>query len=215
MNKQIDLSKLSATELEAELKRRQQEAEKAERAKKLAFLKDKDDFLFATVSKFQSVRNELKDLKHVTISEINKLYNRMFEINGKEPKEQKSISLKSECGNYKVTAVRQEKFEFTDEAIVHITAIKEFLKSKFEQRNKGLYELLDSILMKNGKGDYDPKLLAKAKRKVQQLGYDELTKHFDKLQDCLTVSGTALYCHAFKRDDNGKWQNIVVNFSSL
>ena len=139
----------------------------------------------------------------------------MFEINGKEPKNQKSISLKSECGKYKVTAVRQEKFEFTDEAIVHIAAIKDFLKSKFENRNKGLYELLDSILMKNGKGDYDPKLLAKARRKVISLGYDELTDHFTKLQDCLTVTGTALYCHAFKKDDNDKWKNIVIQFSNL
>lgn len=211
----IDLSKLSAKELQAELERRTK-AEKAElQAKKNAYLKDKDDFLFATIRKFKSVQNELKELKAVTISEVNKLYQRMYEINGATPKEQKLISQKSECGNYKVTAERKEKFEFTDEADVHIDAIKEILKNKFQDRNKGMYEFMDSILMKNGKGDYDPKLLSRAKQKAKKLGYQDLIDELQKLQDCQLVVGTAMYCRAYYKDDKGKWKDIVMQFSSL
>jgi len=136
-------------------------------------------------------------------------------VQGKEPKEQKSITQKSECGNFKVVAERQDRMEFTDEAQVHIEAIQDFLKSKFETRNKGLYNFLDSILMKNGKGDYDPKLLAKSKREATKLGYEELISHLDKLQDCQVVTGTAMYCRAYYKDEKGKWKDIVMQFSSL
>lgn len=211
----IDLSKLSAKELQEELEKRTK-AEKAEfQAKKNAYLKDKDDFLLVTVRKFKSVQNELKELKAITISEVNKLYQRMYEINGATPKEQKNISQKSECGNYKVTAERKDRFEFTDEADVYIDAIKEILKNKFEGRNKGMYEFMDSILMKNGKGDYDPNLLSRAKQKAKKLGYQDLIEELQKLQDCQRVTGTALYCRAYYKNDKGAWKDIVMQFSSL
>jgi len=211
----VDISKLSARELKEELAKREQLEKDELNAKRNAYLKDKDDFLFATISKFKSVQNELRELKEVTITEVNKLYKRMYEINNQEPKEQKNITQKSECGRYKVTAERKDRFEFTDEADVHIDAIKEILKKKFQDRNKGMYEFMDSILMKNGKGDYDPNLLSRAKQKAKKLGYQDLIEELQKLQDCQRVTGTALYCRAYVKDDSGKWKDIVVQFSSL
>ena len=138
----------------------------------------------------------------------------MYEVNGKEVKEQKNITQKSECGMFKVTAERKERFAFTDEADVHIDSIREILKAKFEGRNKGMYQFLDSILMKNGKGDYDPNLLSKAKQQANKLGYQDLMDELDKLQSCQTITGTALYCRAYFKTDSG-WKDIVMQFSAL
>jgi hypothetical protein len=211
----INLKSLTAEELQAEITRREKEAQDVYKKKKSDYLADKNTFLEETLSRFQEVRAELIDLKEVTISQINNLYDRMYELHDKKPKKQKTITQKSECGNYKVTAERKEKFEFTEEADVHIGIIREILKSKFEKRNRGLYELLDSILMKNGKGDYDPNLLAKARKKANELGYPELIEQFQKLQDCQRVTGTALYCRAYHKDEKGAWKDVVIQFSTL
>lgn len=211
----LDLSTLSEEDLAAELKRREQAKKAAAKKAKTDFENDKQSFLTHSVSKFEHLNRELAELKQFTILEANKLYDRMFEVEGKEPKDTKSFTLKDDVLGLKVTVDRQERFTFTDEAIVHINAIKDIFREKFANRNQGFYQILDGILMKNTKGDYDPKLLAKARQQVKKLGDDALIAEFDKLEDCQRVVGTSLYARAYKKDENGKYKDIVLQFSSL
>lgn len=176
---------------------------------------DKNDYCHHTASKFRQLQAELKSLKEYTIVEANKLYDRMYQINGKEPKPTNSFSLKNSQDNVKVTVDRQERFEFTEEAMVHISAIKEIFKEKFAQRNKGLYEILDGLLIKGKQGEYDPKLLAKARQQIRKLGDENLIAEFDKLDGCQRVTGTAMYCRLYIKDDRNKWQDVSLQFSSL
>lgn len=211
----IDLTKLSAKELKAELERREQ-AEKKEQQKAVAdYELDKEAYLQHQASKFQQLHNELKELKEYSIAEANKLYERMYKIKGKEPKEVNSFTLKNNADTIKVTVDRQERFEFTDEAMVHINAIRDIFKNKFAERNKGLYSILDGLLIKNSKMEYDPKLLAKARRQVRELGDQNLIDEFDKLDECQKVTGSSLYCRLHVRDDKGKWKDVSLQFSSL
>lgn len=210
-----DLSKLSAAELKAELEKREKETKAKDEAERKAYEKDNEDFLSQTMSKFQQLRSELKELKEYTIKEANKLYHRMYEINDKEAPEVNTFSRISNDQKLKITVDRQDKMKFTDEASVHINAIKDIFKDKFEDRNKGMYKILDGLLIKGSKGEYDPKLLAKARRQVRELGDENLIAEFDKLDGCQIVEGTSLYCRAYIKNEHGKWEDVSLNFSSL
>lgn len=215
MSETIDLTKLSKEDLAAEIKRRDEAEQKKQRKAKDEFRADNDAFVKDTVAKFNQLHDTLKQLKDTTILRANELYVRMYELEGKEPKEQKSFSRISEDGQLKITVDRQERFAFTDEAEVHIQAIRDIFKNKFQDRHKGFYNILDGILMKGNKGDYDPRLLAKARKQVRELNDDELIKQFDKLDECQRVDGTSLYARAYQKNEHGKWKDIVINFSSL
>lgn len=209
------ISEMSKAEIKAYLEN-QEKAEKAEKQKaKKQYEADKKDFLTHSESKFQQLHNELKELKEYTIAEANKLYERMYKINGKEPKEVNSFSLKNQDDTVKVTVDRQERFEFTEEAMVHINAIRDIFKNKFAERNKGLYNILDGLLIKNSKMEYDPKLLAKARKQVRELGDDNLIAEFDKLDECQRVTGSSMYCRLHIRDDKKQWKDVSLQFSSL
>lgn len=210
----MDLSKLTAEQLHEELQRREKTAQQERINKRKSFEADKDNFTAHTAAKFKQLNAELRELKNYTILEANKLYNRMYEMNDKEPKETKSFSLKNAADNIRVTVDRQERFEFTEEAMVHINAIKDIFKEKFEARHKGMYNLLDSLLIKGSKGEYDPKLLAKARRQVRELGDDNLIAEFDKLDDCQRVTGTASYCRLYIREKT-RWNDVTLQFSAL
>lgn len=210
-----DLSKLSAADLKAELEKREKETKAKAEAERKAYEKDNEDFLSQTMSKFQQLRSELKELKEYTIKEANKLYHRMYEINDKEAPEVNTFSRISNDQKLKITVDRQDKMKFTDEASVHINAIKDIFKDKFEDRNKGMYKILDGLLIKGSKGEYDPKLLAKARRQVRELGDENLIAEFDKLDGCQIVEGTSLYCRAYIKNEHGKWEDVSLNFSSL
>lgn len=211
----ISLEGLSTEEILAELEKRKANEKLAESQKRKDFLAEKDLFIQSTVAGFSEISAELKNLKYITITRANELYEKMFQLFDKEPKKQNQFTLKSEDGQYRVTVDRQERFEFNEEATVHIESIKDIFKAKFADVDQNLYNLMDSLLMKNNKGDYDPKLLSKVRQKVEALGDAELITSFDNLVKCQQVVGSSLYCRAYKIDDQGKWQDINVQFSSL
>jgi len=211
----LNLETLSEKELQAELERRAKAKKEAETKAKKQYEADKEAFLEHSASKFRQLHHEMAELKEYSIAEANKLYERMYEIAGKVPKEVNSFSLKNKADTIKVTVDRQERFEFTEEAMVHIQSIREIFKNKFAERNKGLYNILDGLLIKNSKMEYDPKLLAKARRQVRELGDQNLIDEFDKLDECQKVTGSSLYCRLHIKDDKNKWKDVSLQFSSL
>lgn len=210
-----DITKMKPHEIKAYLENIEVEDKKAAKKQKEAFETEKSLFVVETANEFKAANELLANLKKKTLAKAQELYERMFVMNGKEVKEQNSFTFKSEDGKMKVQVERQERFEFNEHAIVHINTIKDIFRKKFEDRNKGLYNLLDGILMRNTKGDYDAKLLTKARNQVNKLGDEGLIAEFDKLVDCQRVTGSAMYCRAYIVDEHGKWQDINVQFSSL
>ena len=206
-------SEMTAAELEQLLKAKKADEQKQHEKQKAAYLQDKENFLTKTVDEFQKVAGMLMALKNEVITHSENFNVLKYELEGKPVKATKSFELKNE--SIKIVVETQERFEFNDQAPVHINAIKDLFKAKFENRNKAMYTLLDSILMRNSNGDYNAKLLTKARAQVRKIGDDQLTEEFDKLNDCLVVTGSAKYVRVYTKDDKNKWRDISLNFSSM
>ena len=207
------LSEYTAAELKEYLKQKEAADQEKQIKRKKAYETDKENFLNEVATKFTEVKGILLSLKNDTISHSENFNALKYELEDKAVKEAKSFELKND--NVKIVVENQDKFDFNDNAIVHINAIKDIFRAKFEGRNKGFYNLLDSILMKNSKGDYDAKLLNKARRQAKELGDDALMLEFDKLNDCLVVVGTAKYVRVYTKDDKNRWKDVSLSFSSL
>ncbi len=207
------------TETAAELRKKLAIAETAERKEKqrkqTAFKSKKNEFVNDTVSIFNNLQSSLIDLKSTSVTEGNRLWDEMFALEGKTVKEQKQFSLMNEAKTKKIVIDRAERFGFNEEAIIGIQGVKEFFKKKFEHRSKLAYSILDKLLIKNGAGDYDPKLLSKLRSEVAEINDFELTRSFQIIEENQVVVGAALYLRAYDKDENGKWKDIVVQFSSL
>ena len=207
------LSEYTAAELK-ELAKQKEAAEQEKQIKrKKAYDTDKENFLNEVATKFKELQSILSDVKNDTITHSENFNALKYELEDKAVKEAKSFELKND--NVKIVVENQDKFDFNDTAIVHINAIKDIFREKFEARNKGFYNLLDSILMKNSKGEYDAKLLNKARRQAKELGDEALMNEFDKLNDCLVVVGTAKYVRVYTKDDKNRWKDVSLSFSSL
>ena len=207
------ITEMTAAEIKEFLKQKEAAENSQQIQRKEAYNKDKESFLKETIHKFTEVKDILTCLKSEAIVHAENFNSLKYELEGKPTKEAKSFELKNDL--VKVIVETQERFDFNDTAVVHINAIKDIFREKFENRNKGFYNLLDSILMKNGKGDYDAKLLTKARRQVKELGDEALISEFDKLNDCLIVVGSAKYIRVYEKDDKNRWKDISLNFSSL
>lgn len=209
------LSNLSLAELEEMLAKKKAEEQAKELKERENFLAEKDLFLDATVAAFCEIHAEMKTLKENTTRRASELYEKMFAMNGKEAKDVNSFTLKNETDTARVVVERQERFEFTEEATVHINTIKDIFKEKFAGESPEMYSLLDHLMMKNMKGDYDPKLLTKVRQQVIKMANPELTKAFEKLTECQRVTATSLYVRAYKKSEVGKWEDITLQFSAI
>ena len=207
------ISEMTASEIEAFLKEKKASETKQQEIRKKAYETDKENFLNEVSTKFKELQTILSDVKNDTIIHSENFNALKYQLEDKAVKEAKSFELKND--NVKIVVENQDKFDFNDTAIVHINAIKDIFREKFEARNKGFYNLLDSILMKNSKGEYDAKLLNKARRQAKELGDEALMNEFDKLNDCLVVVGTAKYVRVYTKDDKNRWKDVSLSFSSL
>lgn len=207
------VSEMTSAELK-ELAKQKEAVENAQQiTRKKAYESDKENFLIEVSTKFTEVKAILLSLKNDTITHSENFNSLKYQLEDKAVKEAKSFELKND--RVKIVVENQDKFDFNDMAIVHINAIKDIFREKFEARNKGFYNLLDSILMKNSKGEYDAKLLNKARRQAKELGDEALMIEFDKLNDCLVVVGTAKYVRVYTKDDKNRWKDVSLSFSSL
>ena len=207
------ISEYTAAELKELAKQKEAVEQDKQIKRKKAYDTDKENFLNEVATKFTEVKGILLSLKNDTISHSENFNSLKYQLEDKAVKEAKSFELKND--NVKIVVENQDKFDFNDNAIVHINAIKDIFREKFEARNKGFYNLLDSILMKNSKGEYDAKLLNKARRQAKELGDEALMNEFDKLNDCLVVVGTAKYVRVYTKDDKNRWKDVSLSFSSL
>jgi hypothetical protein len=207
------ITEMSASEIKTFLKQKEAAEQQQQDNRKKAYETDKENFLNEVSTKFTEVKAILLSLKNDTITHSENFNALKYKLEDKAVKEAKSFELKND--RVKIVVENQDKFDFNDTAIVHINAIKDIFREKFEARNKGFYNLLDSILMKNSKGEYDAKLLNKARRQAKELGDEALMNEFDKLNDCLVVVGTAKYVRVYIKDDKNRWKDVSLSFSSL
>lgn len=207
---------LSLAEIKQLLKEKESATEKETAEARKKYQLEVDEFTEHIVKTFTGLHNQLKTIKKHGIERGLVLYDQMFVINGKDPKkEQKSRTIQNTAGTQKVVIEYQEVFDFKPEAEVGINSIKEFFKSKFSDRSKQVYNLLDALLIRNRAGEYDPRLLSKLRAQVIEINNEELTNAFKILEENQYVSRTSTYIRAYQMDESGKWKDIVLSFSSL
>jgi hypothetical protein len=79
-----------------------------------------------------------------------------------------------------------------------------------------MYKIIDDILMKNNKGDYDERLVAKLRSHEDDINDPEFSKALDDLAKAYYTFDTATYVRGYVKNlDTNKWEQIPMQFSSL
>lgn len=210
------ITELSSIEMKQVMAHKKKEEFEAEQVRKEAIENECDLLVNAIVDEYTQKSEDLRIWKDLQVEAILTHHKKMYESLGTEPKETKQISYITKNGQRKVVLEYADKFGFNNEAVVHIDKIKEIIKREFANTNPKLFGFVESILVKNSAGDYDPKLLTKARKEAEKLDNpQEILEEFDKLEKCKIVVGTSRYVRAYQKDNNNKWEGITLNFSAL
>jgi hypothetical protein len=212
----MDISKMSAADLAKALKEKKA-AEKAEKGKaRKEYDTIRDNYIDTVFGKMEELSKVLREFKEESVSLGIELHAKMYEVLGREPKDGiDNYTLTSADGLKRVSIERQWRCEYDETSSVAIETIRDILREKFEGRNKGMYGIIDGILMKNGKGDYDERLVAKLRKHEEAVGDPRFSEALDTLAKAYRPTTSQTYIRAYRKDGHGKWVDMVMNWSSM
>lgn len=211
----MEQEQLSVAELRAQLKAAEAKEKKEQNARKKAYEIKRNNYVETIVAAFEELAPKLKELKGSALQEGNLLNKEMYEVYGKEVKNHKSITLKNTTDTMKVEITHQDKFSFDETAQVHIDTIKDVLEKKFAKVNKTMYKALTVLLQRNKQGDWNASNVLKLRQVAEEINDITLTDAVKQLLLSAQFSGTSDYVRAYKRNKEGKYESIVIQFSTL
>lgn len=207
---------MSAAELREHLAKKERAEKAAIESKKHEWRKNRDRLVLNVAHKAMEISKEMAAFKADAIVNANTLYDTMFDVFGRDAKKERmSYSLTTEADDYRVEVAKENRYKLDETSQAPLQVIKGILKDKFEARNKSMYKLIDDLLSKNSKGEYDDKLVLKLSKHEQSINDSRFSEAMDTLRASMKVVDIATYMRVYEKDAEGKWKLINLNFSSI
>lgn len=205
----------TTAELEQMLKdRKKQEAVKAEKEKQ-AYEEGRDEMIEKVILTARTLFRELGEFKTFCHIEMDKQAVKLSEYGKIRSNSKGGFSVTDKNDTMRVTRRRDTEPVWDERSGKAVELIKEFLGDAIKKRDIKMYEILMSFLERNANGDLEYGRVM------------DLYKHEDKFDDPRWKEGLKLikesfsnhlkgYGYEFKvKGEDGKWENLYLNFSSL
>lgn len=210
----VDLSNVSAKDLEKALKVKQKEEIKQREENKKAYEQRRDETVFAMI--------EAADVNHSRTQLFKSMMHQMFDeqkseldkyAGGLSKHSKGGFSLTHSSGEYRVTRTLKSQPKWDERADEAVTLIKEFLDAKL--KNTKHYSLIHTLLERNKSGELSyPMVMRLIEIKDE---YDD--KRWVKAMSLLIESFERVYSgygyEFYRRNKEGQFEKIEINFTSL
>lgn len=214
---EIDISKLSATQLE-ELLRKKKEEERTQRIQKReAYEAIRADVVRKIEDKVRNVNADVAALFDFVVKETSAFKEVMAEYGQLRHEEQLSFTLKD--ASFKVEVKTNKVKKFDERADVAAARLIEFLQDWIKNSEKGaddpMYQLAMTLLERNRYGDLDYKSVSKLYDLEDRFNSDEYSSIMQLFKESNVVEGTATNFYFHERTQLGVWRKIEVSFNRL
>lgn len=212
-----DARTMSVAELQQLLREKRAQEKKEKAAGVAGYERDRDRYIDKVFGRMEELSAVLRTFKEESVRAGLDLHARMYTAHGRtKRREPDTYSLVSADGTRRITIERHHCCAYDETSTVAIETIREVLRSKFEGRNKGMYGIIDGILMKNRKGDYDERLVAKLRKHETAIGDPAFSEALDLLARAYRPTSSRIYIRAYRKNaPGGRWVDMPMNWSSM
>lgn len=217
MEETIDLTKLSAAQLEQllELKKRQEHDEEMKRRE--AYESIRADVVRKIENSVRSVTIDVQSLFDFVVAETTAFKEVMREYGRLRTAGQMSFQLKEE--NFKVEVKSNKVKRFDERADIAASRLIEFLQDWIKNSDKGsddpMYQLAMTLLERNRYGDLDYKSISKLYDLEQKFNNAEYSEIMQLFKESNVTEGTATNFYFYEKTDLGVWRKIEPSFNRL
>lgn len=211
----IEKKEYTTAELEQMLAKRKKAEKAQEEKEKATYEKYRDEMVFKVLTTAKALFKELGEFKTYCHIEMDKQAVKLSEYGKLRSNSKGGFSVTDTEDTMRVTRRRDTEPVWDERSGKAVELIKDFLGDAIKKRDVKMYEILMSFLERNAQGELEYNRVM------------DLYKHEDKFDDPRWKEGLKLikesfsnhlkgYGYEFKmKGDDGKWQNLYLNFSSL
>lgn len=213
MSKQehVDLSTLTDAEFEAESKRRQEKRVAEKREKQQAYEQLKNDVL-NNLCKEAVLRNDsLKLFKTKSFDDLGALYEMLKEYSSRHADGKGSFTIEND--EFRILYKKQGKPSFDERSDQAEKHIKDFLESRYNG-DKDTKDLIMSLLERRN-GELDVALIQKLYQMEDRFDNENWKCGIELLKESYNYKHSKDYVRFEKKTEQGAWENINLQFSSI
>ncbi|MDM1093397.1 DUF3164 family protein [Myroides odoratimimus] len=201
---------LSTADLRAELEKREAKEREVKEQSRIAYESMKEDVVMSLVHIAEAESQKLKDFKSHAFESMNALYALLLEYS--ERRTGKG-NFQVEYGDCKVEYRRQGIASFDEKADQAEQHIIDFVTKRFEN-DQDTKDLIMSLLERKN-GQLDVLLIQKLYTMESRFDDENWRKGIELLKESYQYNHSKDYIRFFKRNENGEWKSINLNFASL
>jgi hypothetical protein len=213
----VDLTKISASELEEILKRKKEDERRKALEKRAAYEELRRDLIKRLMERTTEICGKVKDFWVFTVQETSAFYGIMKEYGHLRSDEQMSYRIQDEGFRVEVKTNRVKKFD--ERADVAAERLIRFLRNWIKASEKGtddvMYQLAMTLLERNRYGDLDYKSISKLYELEDRFGNEEYSAIMRLFRESNVVEGTVTNFYFFEKTELGVWRKIEPSFNRL
>jgi len=213
----IDLSQVSAAELEALLKQKQEQEHSAKMNKRAAYEGIRADIVLRIEQKVRQVTSEVMGLFAYVSEETEAFKAVMAEYGELRFDNQLSYTLKEK--NFKVEVKTNKVKKFDERADVAAARLIEFLQAWIAEKPKGtddpMYQLAMTMLERNKYGDLDYKQVSNLYDLEEKFNNPEYSSIMNLFKESHLVETTATNFYFWQKNHMGVWTKLEPSFNRL
>lgn len=214
-NQPIDLSTLSAAELQAALNEKLKAERENRAAKKKKYEQERETLIEDLINDAIGVRNMLIAIKTKAMQKLPQFRAQMLEYGQlrKGDRNKGTFEIKNE--HYKIIFTNHEKKAFDERAELAEERLREFLETFVKKSNQKTYRLVKSLLERNPKsGDYDITLINRLYALEEEFDDPNWKEAIRLFKESFSPTGTKQYARFFHKGANGEWVPIILDFAN-
>jgi hypothetical protein len=213
----IDLSKVSASELEEILKRKKQEEHDAKVVKREAYEGIRAEVVQRIKEKVRAVTEEVSGLYCFVKDETTAFYDVMLEYGRLRRDGQMSYTLVE--GDFKIEVKSNKVKKFDERADVAASKLVRFLRGWIGEKERGesdpMYQLAMTLLERNKYGDLDYKSVSKLYDLEERFNDTEYSEIMNLFKESNVTESTAVNYYFYEKTDMGVWRKIEPSFNRM
>jgi len=212
----IKLADLSTEELEKLLQERKKKEAKQMEAKRKEYESQREILIKSSTTIANRLNKELVEFKANVLTAVEGFYDLMKEYGDVREMNKGNFTIKSLDNSIKMEVTRNITFGFDERGNQAETLVKEFLKEKIKKADKDAYELISSLLERDQKtGKFDPRNIHKLYKFETSFQDDRFQKAVQLFKEAYTEQKTSQYVRFYTLNEQGKYEAIALNFSSI
>lgn len=214
----INIDQLSEEQMNAlqeQLARKAEQTRKKKEAAKKAYERKRDSSISSIVKTAAQLEDKMKEFKariSVMMSEQHEFLTEYGEIRSNS---KGGFSITSSDGSMRVTRTRDTEPYWDERGTKAVAILKEFLEETAKKRDKDLFEILMGFLQKNDKGDLEYSRVFHLLKHRNSFTDPRWTEGLNLLEESFQTNLKGYGYEVKVRNEQGKWDNISLNFTSL